>query len=160
MTRPHCRRRSAPLLLAAVTLWAGLAADAAAQGNAAADRAALEALYDATDGPSWNDSTNWKSAAPLDEWYGVTADASGRVTELRLGENGLIGSIPTALGRLGALEWLDLNSNELRGSIPSALSSLGNLFFLSLYRNDLDGAVPAWLGICPASWRCTCRVTS
>ena len=146
MTRPHCRRRSPPLLLAAVALWAGLAADAAAQGNAAADRAALEALYDATDGPSWNDSTNWKSAAPLDEWYGVTADASGRVTELRLGENGLIGSIPTALGGLGALKRLDLSSNELRGSIPSALSSLGNLFFLNLSRNDLDGAVPAWLG--------------
>ena len=146
MRGPHCRRRSSPLLLAAVALWAGLAAAAAAQGNAASDRAALEALYDATDGPSWNDSTNWKSAAPLDEWYGVTADASDRVTELRLGENGLIGSIPTALGRLGALKWLDLSSNELRGSIPSALSSLGNLFFLNLSRNDLDGAVPAWLG--------------
>ena len=146
MTRPHCRRRSAPLLLAAVTLWAGLAADATAQGNAAADRAALEALYDATDGPSWNDSTNWKSAAPLDEWYGVTADASGRVTELRLSDNGLTGSIPTALGSLVTLQWLDLSLNELSGTIPSALQSLGDLFFLSLSTNELEGSVPAWLG--------------
>ena len=35
MRGPHYRRRSAPLLLAAVALWAGLAAAAAAQGNAA-----------------------------------------------------------------------------------------------------------------------------
>ena len=79
MTRPNCRRRSVPLLLAAVALWAGLAADAAAQGNAAADRAALEALYDATGGPGWTDSTNWKTSAPIGEWFGVTTDAAGRV---------------------------------------------------------------------------------
>ena len=91
MTRPHCRRRSAPLLLAAVALWAGLAADAAAQGNAASDRAALEALYDATGGPGWTDSTNWKTSAPIGEWFGVSTDAAGRVTGLNLGENALTG---------------------------------------------------------------------
>ena len=94
-------RRLCVAALAFALFWGSSTPDAVAQGSAASDRAALEALYDATGGASWNDSTNWKSAAPLDEWYGVTADASGRVTELRLGENGLIGSIPTALGRLG-----------------------------------------------------------
>ena len=101
MTRPHCRRRSSPLLLAAVALCAVLAADAAAQGNAAADRAALEALYDATGGPGWTNSTNWKTSAPLGEWHGVTTDAAGRVTGLHLVYNGLTGPIPGALGNPG-----------------------------------------------------------
>ena len=79
----------------------------------------------------------------------MTADVSGRVTELRLGDNGLTGSIPGALGSLARLEWLDLSSNELSGPIPSALGSLSNLFFLNLSRNELSGSVPGWLGNMP-----------
>ena len=48
------------------------------------DRAALVALYNATDGPNWIDNTNWLSEAPLGEWYGVETDPSGRVVELVL----------------------------------------------------------------------------
>ena len=105
MTGPHCRRRSSPL--AAVALWAGLVADAAAQGNAASDRAALEALYDATGGPGWTDSTNWKTSAPLGEWHRVTTDTTGRVRRLELPGNGLTGPIPpAALGDLALLQVL------------------------------------------------------
>ncbi len=134
-----------------LSLWAAVAVagDAAAQGSAASDRAALEALYDATGGAGWTNGTNWQSSAPLGDWHGVTTDASGRVTELRLGENGLTGSIPAALGSLGALQWLDLSSNDLSGSIPSAIEDLGSLFFLNLSGNGLDGSVPAWLGDMP-----------
>ena len=60
MAGPH-RRRRASLLFIVGTLWAGLTADAAAQGSAATDRAALEAFYDATGGPGWTDNTNWKT---------------------------------------------------------------------------------------------------
>ena len=35
------------------------------------DRAALVALYEATDGPNWVDNGNWLTDAPLGEWYGV-----------------------------------------------------------------------------------------
>ena len=123
-----------------------VAADAAAQGSAASHRAALEALYDTTGGASWTSSTSWKTSAPLGDWYGVTTDASGRVTELKLGDNGLTGSIPTALGDIGTLQWLDLSSNELSGPIPRALESLGSLVFLNLSRNELSGSVPGWFG--------------
>ena len=146
MTGPHCRRRSAPLLLAAVALWAGLAAAAAAQGNAAADRAALEALYDATGGPGWTDRTNWNTAAPIGEWFGVTTDAAGRVTRLELPGNGLTGPIPDALGNLVNLGVLNLGGNALTGPIPSELGRLVNLEALRLWDNELTGPVPAWLG--------------
>ena len=146
MRGPHCRRRSSPLLLAAVALWAGLAADAAAQGNAASDRAALEALYDATGGPGWTDSTNWKTSAPIGEWFGVSTDAAGRVTWLELPGNGLKGPIPDALGNLVNLGVLNLGNNALTGPIPSELGRLVNLEWLGLWDNELTGPVPAWLG--------------
>ena len=114
------------------------------------DRAALEALYDATGGAHWTDSTNWKTSALLGDWHGVTTDASGRVTRLELDDNGLAGSIPSVLGDLANLEWLDLSSNELNGPIPSALGRLANLVVLSLSWNNLSGTVPAWLGDMPA----------
>ena len=132
-------------LLAAVAVG-----DAVAQGSVASDRAALEALYDATGGAGWTNGASWKTSAPLGDWYGVTTSVSGRVTELRLGDNGLTGSIPTQLGSLGALGWLDLSSNELSGSIPRALEDLANLFFLNLSGNGLSGSVPAWLGNMPS----------
>ena len=146
MTGPHCRRRSAPLLLAAVALWAGLAADVAAQGSAATDRAALEALYDATGGPGWTDSTNWNTSAPIGEWFGVSTDAAGRVTWLSLGGNDLTGPIPAELGSLVNLGSLDLGWNDLAGPIPSELGLLVNLEWLFLGGNDLTGPIPAELG--------------
>ena len=157
MTGPHCRRRSAPLLLAAVALWAGLATDAAAQGSAATDRAALEALYDATGGPGWTDSTNWRTAAPLDEWHGVSTDTAGRVTRLDLPGNGLTGPIPAALGDLTLLQTLNLGrrweftsqqwvDNALMGPIPPALGRLENLERLDLsYNWGLSGSLPSGL---------------
>ena len=146
MTGPHCRRRSAPLLLAAVALWAGLAADVAAQGSAATDRAALEALYDATGGPGWTDSTNWNTSAPIGEWFGVSTDAAGRVTWLSLGGNDLTGPIPAELGSLVNLWSLDLGWNDLAGPIPSELGLLVNLEWLDLFANDLTGPIPDELG--------------
>ena len=121
-------------------------ADALAQGSIASDRAALEALYDATGGASWADSTNWKTAAPLDTWYGVATDADGRVTRLELGENGLTGSLPPALGDLANLERLSLWTNVLTGPIPPELGRLANLRELALLHNALSGPIPSELG--------------
>ena len=62
------------------------------------DRAALVALYNATDGENWLDSTNWLSDAPTGEWSGVTTNANGRITGLGLDNNQLSGEIPSELG--------------------------------------------------------------
>ena len=71
------------------------------------DRAALEALYETTGGEKWTNSDNWRSDAPIGEWYGVTTHG-GRVTELVLVENGLVGNIASELGRLTNLTKLEL----------------------------------------------------
>ncbi len=138
-------RRRAPAqiaALAAAAFWGMFAIHARAQDDAVSDRAALEALYDATGGEDWTDGTKWKTAAALDTWFGVTTDDAGRVTELELGENGLTGSLPPTLGSLAHLERLSLWGNELTGPIPGELGNLANLERVALYRNGLTGPIP------------------
>ena len=110
------------------------------------DRAALVALYEATDGPNWVSNENWLTDAPLGEWYGVATDTSGRITELGLNENALVGPIPPELDGLTNLQRLDLSNNGLTGSIPPELGSLTGLEFLNLPTNKLTGTLPPELG--------------
>ena len=139
--------RGALIVAAAVIVVCGtFPAGAIAQGSPAMDRAALEVLYDATDGPNWTDNTNWKTDAPLAEWYGVTTDADGRVVGLELNENGLVGELPEELGGLDYLRWLWLYVNDLSGTIPAQLGRLSRLGALALSRNALTGPIPPELG--------------
>ena len=107
-----------------------------------ADKAALVALYNATDGQNWEKSDNWLSDEPLSEWYGITTDITGRVTELGLGDNNLNGMLPAELGNLSSLTSLNLRYNPLSGRIPAELGSLANLRALRLYGTDLSGEIP------------------
>ena len=120
--------------------------NAHAQGTVDSDFAALVALYGATDGASWTYSDNWVTLEPLGEWHGVITDSSGRVTEVRLGGNQLMGEIPSELGNLDELTGLFLDQNQLMGAIPSELGNLSNLQNLYLYQNELTGAIPSELG--------------
>ena len=117
------------------------------------ERAALVALYNATDGPNWIDNTSWLTDAPLGEWYGVETDASGRVVKLELQgrwdsetPHGLTGPIPPELGNLANLRELNLSRNNLTGPIPPELGQLGNLRQLSLAENRLSGHIPPEIG--------------
>ena len=121
------------------------------------DRAALVALYNATDGPNWKNNTNWLTDAPLGDWYGVDTDGSGRVVRLDLSgrwnrdtrteeQFGLWGPIPAELSNLENLTELSLGYNSLQGPIPPELGNLKNLEVLWLSRNDLSGNIPPELG--------------
>ena len=132
---------------------------------ASLDKAALVALYNATDGPNWGNNANWLSNIHIGHWYGVTTDDEGRVIELDLssrlskserrrslpfrGEwpgNKLSGEIPPELGNLSNMKSLDLRGNQLDGAIPPELGNLPNLKGLGLSQNQLDGAIPPELG--------------
>ena len=110
------------------------------------DRAALVALYNATDGANWRNSTNWLSGRPIREWHDVVNDVDGRVTGLWLDYNGLTGTIPAELSSLSNLERLDLGDNQLTGTIPPELGRLSNLERLDLGGNQLTGTIPVELG--------------
>ena len=113
---------------------------APAPGSPATDREILVTLYNALDGPNWEDSGNWLTDARLGEWSGVTTDDNGRVIWVRIGGSasggGLSGEIPSELGDLGALEILTLSGGfhgvGLRGEIPPELGNLSNLLYLQI----------------------------
>jgi len=106
------------------------------------DRAALEALYNATDGEDWLKQENWVTNASLADWHGVVTDSAGRVTWLTLSGNGLQGILPAELGNLSELEYLGLADNQLKGPIPPELGDLVQLSGLFLQDNRLRGAIP------------------
>ena len=68
------------LLLIAVILATVSAPTRTAFADAAGDRAVLVALYNAGGGDNWTNRSNWLSDEPINDWYGITTDANGRVT--------------------------------------------------------------------------------
>ncbi len=119
-------------------------------GDPALEREALVALYQATGGPSWENSANWLTNAPVGEWYGVTATGDGLVTALNLPENGLRGQIPPEIGILRNLVSLNLGHNRFTGTIPAQMGSLVGLRVLGLTNagreGGLSGPIPPELG--------------
>ena len=113
---------------------------AARTSTTGTDRAALVALYNATDGPNWTNDTNWLTDEPLGAWHGVFTDASGRVTGLRLYENGLSGSIPSEMSNLTSLEELILWGNTI--TEISGLSEVVSLRVLWLNYNNIPDISP------------------
>ena len=114
--------------------------------DARPDYYALVALYSGTEGANWTNATNWASDAPLGGWYGVTTDASERVTELSLNDNNLQGTIPVELAQLANLESLSLSANQLTDEIPPELGQLTDLASLNLSTNQISGNIPREVG--------------
>ena len=88
-------------------------------------REELAEVHEALGGAGWANADNWGTDAPLDEWYGVTTDAEGRITGLDLSDNGLTGPIPPGLGLLESLEELDLSGNGITGEAVATYESPG-----------------------------------
>ena len=163
---PNAIRRRGLRTLLLTGLLVGLAGAVVGQVRAdegiERDRAALEAIYFALDGPGWVVNSNWLSDKPFDEWYGVLTDDDGRVIALvlhslnifgsipdggpSLRANELRGRIPAEIGQLDRLLGLFLSNNRLSGPIPPELGGLTELRFLRLEGNQLRGPIPPELG--------------
>ena len=104
------------------------------------ERAALVALYEATDGANWRRQDHWLSDVSIANWYGVHTDQEGHVTSLFLENNGLEGTLPD-LSALASLVSLNLSINRLSGPAPE-LSHHPGLTTVSLRKNQLSGGVP------------------
>ena len=113
-------------------------------GSVETDRAALVALYNATDGANWRNNAYWLSGRPLGEWYGVTTDGTGRVVELDLGFGELTRELPPEIGNLSRLRVLVLSDNfDLTGPLPPEMGNLRRLEILALTSTAFYGLLPA-----------------
>ena len=139
-------QKSITVTRSVISSFAAVDTDAELEPEESPDRDVLIALYDVTNGENWANNTNWCTNAPLSEWYGVSTDSEGRVIDLRLYGNNLVGSIPAVLGNLSNLENLYLMDNRLTGDIPAELGNLSQLEDLNLQINQLTGSIPIELG--------------
>lgn len=74
-------------------------------------------------------------------WDGVICNAVGNAMVLLLGGMDLEGTIPTELGLLSDLRYLDMGHNHLHGSLPESLFQITSLQTLSLSNNALTGTI-------------------
>nr|XP_048317864.1 receptor-like protein 43 isoform X3 [Ziziphus jujuba var. spinosa] len=78
---------------------------------------------------------NWNESSDCSTWPGITCDDDGRVIGLKLSNEGISGGIDdnSTLFNLVDLKSLDLSSNEdLQSEIPSRIGNLTNLNYLNL----------------------------
>jgi hypothetical protein len=107
---------------------------------------ALVTFFEATNGPLWQERTDWLHTPMPCRWWGVTC-AGGHVSQPALPANRLEGALPAALGDLAALQRLDLSGNALDGPLPAALGQLTVLQMLDLSNSGLAGVeLPSELG--------------
>ncbi|MCY4400225.1 MAG: M66 family metalloprotease [Gemmatimonadetes bacterium] len=106
------------------------------------ERLALAEFHALTGGTSWGNRAVWVTDAAVGDWYGVTTE-SGRVVELSLADNGLVGPLPPELANLAGLKVVDLSGNDLSGAFPAAVAGLSELTELRVGGNmGLEGALP------------------
>jgi cysteine-rich repeat protein len=106
---------------------------------------ALVSIYQASDGPTWTNRSNWLQATWVTTWYGVdtqSIDGQHHVTSIDLGNNNLSGTIAVSIGDLPYLMTLSLYQNNLRSTIPSSIWQLLQLQTCNLADNALDGVLP------------------
>ena len=114
------------------------------------DRAALRVIYETNNGGSWKKKNNWLPSSgnrfAFSNWHGVKTSSNGRVSELELYDNNLVGGLTNALEAMHNLVRIDFSQNELTGEILSELGTLTNLKYLLLQENELTGEIPSELG--------------
>jgi hypothetical protein len=109
------------------------------------ERQALVFFYDAANGDSWTNNTNWKVGDPCDDnWFGVICkNANTTVDALSLPNNNLDGVIFQSIGDLVNITGIDLSGNNLFNPPPTEMQNLTQLDSLNLANNILSGMLPS-----------------
>ena len=90
----------------------------------------------------------WSSNSGLSTDYadvigmGTQTWTEGRLTSFIWNNGSLTGAIPSEIGNLPMLRYLNLSNNTLSGEIPLEINGLSNLIYLNLSNNNLKGNVP------------------
>jgi Leucine-rich repeat (LRR) protein len=122
------------LLFNFLLFFLGKVGELQAQAVAPQDSLALVDLYNSTNGPGWLSNYHWSSGFPVSTWSNVFIE-NGRVSQLQLSNNRLVGSLPASLGNLTGLVSIDLSHNKLSGALPVALNNLPLFSFIILNDN-------------------------
>lgn len=136
------------------------------------DSLALVEFYNKTQpkNGNWSRHKNWLTAAPLNDWYGITV-TNKRVMEVTLTFNNITGKLPPSFLNLTALKtmnfrgntalsialnanisklknltYLDLQSTNTTGTIPGQITQLTKLEYLNLSNDFLSGTIPSGIG--------------
>lgn len=113
------------------------------QDQKALEREALVALYDAAGGDNWTNNENWCSDKPVDEWFGISVNEDGYVSEISLLWNNMQGTLPGEIVDLKYIESIRLQGNlQLGGLLPEGFWGLTNLKGLSLAECSFSGEIP------------------
>lgn len=103
---------------------------------------ALEHLYAAAGGSSWNSRSGWMGGGNVCKWHGIEC-TSGEVTTVDLGGNGVKGTLPSQLAQLTALSILNIDESHLSGTLPTGLGALSGLTTIMFGSNRrLSGTLP------------------
>lgn len=105
----------------------------------ASDSLALVSLYNSTNGSTWLTKNNWLTGN-VSTWHGIIVE-NGRVTEIKLNNNQLTGTLPD-LSALTALTNFSIANNQVAGGIPVTLGNLIALQTLNLANNRFTGTIP------------------
>ena len=99
-------------------------------------RYVLNTIYYSSTGDEWTAKNGWTTASDICDdkasksWFGITCK-NQQVTFIELGDNNLVGTIPSEIRGLSTLKKYDVNKNTLYGAIPTTigqLTSLGTFF--------------------------------
>ncbi|PIA43963.1 hypothetical protein AQUCO_01800193v1 [Aquilegia coerulea] len=104
------------------------------------DVSALTVMYGSLNYPS--QLTGWKKSGgdPCgDEWKGIKCSGS-KVTEIKLSDLGLAGSMGYQLSSLTSVTYFDMSKNNLKGDIPYQLPP--NAQYIDFSKNGMTGTVP------------------
>ena len=109
---------------------------------------ALDALYAASDGASWTNNAGWNVGTDpcgVNAREGVQCGNAG-VMAVRVEALGLQGTIPTQIGQLTYVYYMDINSNpQLSGTVPTQIGQLSS-FSYDLYSTQISGVMPTEIG--------------
>ncbi len=103
------------------------------------DSLALTNIYQSLNGNFWNLSN------PITTWEGVSLNENGCVDMLRLSDKGLSGRLPSSIGDLREVVFIEMANNAITGSIPKEIGQLNKLSYLAFTGNDID-ALPTAIG--------------
>ena len=102
-------------------------------------------FYHDTGGGAWTNHSDWLSAKPMSQWYGIkTVPGSESVLSIQMPSNHLAGALPSDWQKIStsALIEVSLPHNQLSSGVPSSLTALKRLSILNLSYNKLTGSVP------------------